>query len=185
MPPQHAVYSSSARNSSFFASSANVLEKLKIEDSGKIDMTRDGMASTTMATIEVVKGSAQTIRGLGLGRSFSWKLKSKSERSQLSTPVHLLAAMPSPLGFCSRQPPPNYVPSTHVLVQVWGVALDGRDDVVVRKEKTGFIPGRSFVGRVVETGWEVSEDIIKKGEWVVGLIDVKKVCACYSYFVLC
>ena len=39
----------------------------------------------------------------------------------------------------------------------------------------GYIPGRSFVGRVLECGWEVGEEIGKRGDWVVGLLDVKKV----------
>jgi hypothetical protein len=60
-------------------------------------------------------------------------------------------------------------------VQVWAVGLDGRDEIVVKKEKTGFVPGRSFVGRVVETGWDVSDDAVRKSEWVVGLVDLKKV----------
>ena len=39
----------------------------------------------------------------------------------------------------------------------------------------GYIPGRSFVGRVLECGWEVREQVVRKGEWVVGLLDVRKV----------
>ena len=39
----------------------------------------------------------------------------------------------------------------------------------------GYIPGRSFVGRVLECGWEVRDEEVRKGEWVVGLLDIKKV----------
>jgi hypothetical protein len=39
----------------------------------------------------------------------------------------------------------------------------------------GYIPGRSFVGRVLECGWDVRDEVVKKGEWVVGLLDVRKV----------
>ena len=39
----------------------------------------------------------------------------------------------------------------------------------------GYIPGRSFVGRILECGWEVSEEEGKRGDWVVGLLDVRKV----------
>ncbi len=39
----------------------------------------------------------------------------------------------------------------------------------------GFVPGRSFVGRVLESGWEVKEEVAKKGDWVIGLLDVRKV----------
>jgi hypothetical protein len=39
----------------------------------------------------------------------------------------------------------------------------------------GYIPGRSFVGRVLECGWDVGDEVGKRGDWVVGLLDVKKV----------
>jgi hypothetical protein len=41
----------------------------------------------------------------------------------------------------------------------------------------GLIPGRSFVGRVVECGWEVREDVLRKGDWVAGLLNIKKASA--------
>jgi hypothetical protein len=186
LPPSHAVYSSSARNSRILDSGVAFLEKLRIEDSGKVDMTRSGMASTTMATIEVVTGSAEKLRGRGINRPFSWKSRSQFQtlkrpssgtwdKAHTPTPLHLLYGTSSPLGFCSHRNPPTYVPSNHVLVQVWAVGLDIRDDVIVGQEKTGFIPGRSFAGRAVETGWEVPDDCVRKGEWVVGLTDLRKV----------
>jgi hypothetical protein len=66
------------------------------------------------------------------------------------------------------------------LVQVWTVGVDGVDERLVSgkgKEKAdvGFTPGRSFIGRVLECGWEVKEEDAKKGEWVIGLLDVRKV----------
>ncbi|KAK7051312.1 hypothetical protein VNI00_004812 [Paramarasmius palmivorus] len=48
----------------------------------------------------------------------------------------------------------------------------------------GFIPGRSFVGRVLECGFEVSDDVVRKGEWVVGLLDVKKCGALQEFIVV-
>lgn len=41
--------------------------------------------------------------------------------------------------------------------------------------EVGYIPGRGFVGRVLECGWDVGEEVVRKGEWVVGLLDVRKV----------
>lgn len=139
------------------------------------------------------------------------------------------------LGFTSYRQPPDYVPSGSVLVQVWGVGVDGFDaklvgisvgggpsnsvspakpssvpeapprtrkgslvrSVSLRSKKgsqrtgsydggsegggsvsepqVGYIPGRSFVGRVLECGWEVKDEVVKRGEWVVGLLDIKKV----------
>ncbi len=38
----------------------------------------------------------------------------------------------------------------------------------------GFIPGRSFVGRAIAVGYEVNG--IEKRDWVMGLLDVRKVC---------
>ena len=46
--------------------------------------------------------------------------------------------------------------------------------------EVGFIPGRSFVGRVLEVGWELGDEVIRKGEWVVGLVDVRKVGSLHS-----
>ncbi|KAF8966437.1 hypothetical protein BDZ97DRAFT_1807914 [Flammula alnicola] len=43
-----------------------------------------------------------------------------------------------------------------------------------RVADVGYIPGRSFVGRVLECGWDVSDEVVRKGEWVVGLLDVRK-----------
>ncbi|KAJ7265906.1 hypothetical protein B0H12DRAFT_1100067 [Mycena haematopus] len=40
--------------------------------------------------------------------------------------------------------------------------------------QVGFIPGRSFVGRVLECGWEVRDEVARRGEWVVGLLDIRK-----------
>ncbi|KAG6828759.1 hypothetical protein H0H92_006838 [Tricholoma furcatifolium] len=47
----------------------------------------------------------------------------------------------------------------------------------------GYIPGRSFVGRVLECGWEVGEEVVKKGDWVVGLLDLKK-CGGLTQFIV-
>ncbi|KAF9782772.1 hypothetical protein BJ322DRAFT_1008759 [Thelephora terrestris] len=133
-----------------------------------------------MATVEIVKGTAEAgNRPGGLSRSISRRLSTRLRSRSKSgpSPGHLAQEMPTPLGLCSHLSPPTHVPPHHVLVQVWAVGLDSRDAAIVLKDKhntPGFIPGRSFVGRAVEVGWEVREDIVKKGEWVVGLMEVKK-----------
>jgi len=108
----------------------------------------------------------------------------------------------SPLGFTAYRKPPIYVGGSSVLVQVWAVGLDGVDARLVgvhpskqsspgipygvQEEKSvgkdkkchvplGYIPGRSFIGRVLEVGWEVDEHTVKKGEWVIGLSSVQTV----------
>jgi hypothetical protein len=179
---------------------------------GEVDLTKGGMAQTTMATVEVVRGiakastsnSAKTVRRKVLPMSFtmpSFMGKSPSRKGKEK------AVDESPLTFTSWRKPPGYVGATGVLVQVWAVAVDGVDHTLVRgawpspplpnsrikggskdgestkKADVGFVPGRSFVGRVLECGWEVREDIMKKGDWVVGLLDVKKVCVLFSSMV--
>ncbi|KAI8984976.1 hypothetical protein BD414DRAFT_529595 [Trametes punicea] len=127
---------------------------------------------------------------LSLGRSFSLSLKPK--RRESATPVHLQGSLPLPVAFTAHVSPPTYVPESHVLVQVHAVGLDTLDSLIVHEKsgmnggagmgvgkgigggKAGFIPGRSFVGKVVECGWAVSPEVCKRGEWVVGLLDVRK-----------
>ena len=183
LPPAHSTYSTSAsaRNSLLLSGGADILQKLKVEDTGKVDLSRSGLASTTMATIEIVNGTAEAgNRSGGLTRSLSQKLSTRLKPRDKSgrAPSHLAQELPTPLGFCSHVSPPTHVPPHHILVQVWAVGLDSRDAAIVLKDKQntpGFVPGRSIVGRAVEVGWEVRGDIIKKGEWVVGLMEVKKV----------
>ena len=182
LPPAHSTYSASASTrNSLILNGEDILQKLKIEDVHKVDLSRSGLASTTMATVEIVKGSAETGgRSGGLTRSLSQRLSTrfKSRGKSGRAPSHLAREMPTPLGFCSRISPPTHVPPHHVLVQVWAVGLDSRDAAIVLKDKQsipGFIPGRSFVGRAIEIGWEVRGDVVRKGEWVIGLTEVKKV----------
>ena len=205
---------------------------------GKVDLTRSGIAQTTMATVEVVHGlgaTAKTGRGIlgALGRKMSLgRRKTLPMRTNLDRPrarrsednttaagARELSAH-QPLGFTSYRKPPDYVPSSCVLVQVWAVGADGIDarlvglrsgarnavdtlrptnimnghvkkggslrwnivrgavaptDQDLNQPVVGYIPGRSFVGRVLECGWGVEDDIVKKGDWVVGLLDVRKV----------
>lgn len=190
LPPAHSTYSASApaRNSLLLGDGAGILQKFKVDDVHKVDLSRGGLAGTTMATIEIVKGTAEAgSRPGGLTRSFSrrlsTRLKSRSKSGQ--PPRHLAREMPTPLGLCSHLSPPTHVSPHHVLVQVWAVGLDSRDAAIVLKDKQnapGFVPGRSFVGRAVEVGWEVRGDIVKKGEWVVGLMEVKKVQSVFLSF---
>jgi len=156
-----------------------------------------------MATVEVVRGAAAAVsstNGKRLSRSFSLNIgKSKDKRKRDATPAHLRGTLPLPVAFTAHIPPPSFVPSSHVLVQVFAVGLDGLDSLIVQEKaesrgggggsmrgkgkRRGFIPGRSFVGRAIECGFEVNKDVCKKGEWVVGLLDVRK-CGALAEFVL-
>lgn len=158
---------------------------------GKIDLVRMGMAQTSMATVEVSRGVAEQNGGADgrkKRRHFSFQLtlklpmgKGKGKGKEALTPSHLLDSLPLPVTFLSHIPPPSYVPSSHVLVQVFAVGLDPLDSLIVQEKTgngakgTGFIPGRSIAGKVVECGWEVKGDVCKKNEWIIGLLDVRKV----------
>ncbi|KAK0206127.1 hypothetical protein DFS33DRAFT_1255586 [Desarmillaria ectypa] len=203
---------------------------------GKVDLTKSGVAQTTMASVEVVRGLSGTkgFKGI-LGRKES--VASRGRGKQRSTDATL--------GFTSYRAPPTYVPSGSVLVQVWSVGIDAIDARLVGSEdgikaskssssmsrsgsmtgqaqpslmrsvslrarlartpshqrgrsedgvdnrwrgsessvEVGFVPGRSFVGRVLESGWEVKEEVAKKGDWVIGLLDVRK-CGALQEFVI-
>lgn len=167
---------------------------------GKVDLARAGIAQSSMATVEVVRGVAQaqtpsSPRKKKRTLSFSFKAlgnvvgkaRGKGKSKEAETPAHLLEVLPLPVAFTAHIPPPSYVPSSYVLLQVFAVGIDSLDSLLVRdkvsaglgagkgKNSAGYIPGRSLVGRVIECGWEVNGDVCKKGEWVIGLLDVKKV----------
>lgn len=165
---------------------------------GKIDLAREGKAQTTMASIEVVRGVAETLPG-GKGsllrrtstksKRSSWLFAGAGGATSVSSDLSKLGnggvgsgseGLAGALGLTSHLKPPSHCPSSHVIIQVHAVSLDGLDaQLVAEKVKgssgAGFVPGRSVMGRVVEVGWEVKEEIVKRGEWVVGLVDPKKV----------
>jgi NADPH:quinone reductase-like Zn-dependent oxidoreductase len=127
-----------------------------------------------MVSIEVVRGAA------------SISLLSSNFRKRNSAPrLKNKQDLTGTIALASRRPPPSFVPNSDVLVQVYAVGLEGLDRQIVRdkiawsdaggKGATGFVPGRGVLGRVVECGLEVSTETLKKGEWVVGLLDAKKV----------
>ncbi|KAI1793028.1 hypothetical protein LXA43DRAFT_886421 [Ganoderma leucocontextum] len=194
--------------------------KGKATAEGHIDLVRSGVAQSSMATIEVIRGVAATIANgtlplstnnsssskprrtlsFSLGRSFTFNFKGKKRES--ATPVHLRGGLPLPVAFTAHVAPPSFVPESHVLVQVHAVGLDTLDSLIVHDKagmngnsggltggkgigggKAGFIPGRSFAGKVIECGWAVREEVCRRGEWVVGLLDVKK-CGALAEFIL-
>ncbi|KAL1676786.1 hypothetical protein EV122DRAFT_215760 [Schizophyllum commune] len=150
---------------------------------GHVDLTRSGTAQTTMATAEVVRGLGGAASRNPLKRMFSSRRREAREGRQTA------------LGFTSHRPPPTYVPPNSVLVQVWAVGVDTLDGRLVgidvdsrcrkftgkerastdRQADVGYIPARSFVGRVLQCGWEVRDEQTRRGDWVVGLLDVRKV----------
>ncbi|KAL0065692.1 hypothetical protein AAF712_007333 [Marasmius tenuissimus] len=186
---------------------------------GKVDLTRSGVAQTTMASVEVTRGLSSSASS---SKRFSWLSKDKDLVKAKGK-----GRQESLFSFTSYRKPPTQVPEGHALVQIWAVGVDGvdaslsgistevvslerrsmsesgrdSDDGTVKRNwgtrrnssasatsssklkqpEVGFVPGRSFVGRIIEVGDEGGAR--KKGEWVVGLLDVRK-CGALQEFVV-
>ncbi|KAI9512702.1 hypothetical protein F5148DRAFT_1372919 [Russula earlei] len=150
--------------------------------SGHVDLARDGRAQVSMVSIEVVRGAAAISFFLPPGF-----------RKRNSAPRLLKHDLAGTLALASHGPPPSIVPNSAVVVHVYAVGLEGLDRQILMdklavsdaggKGATGFVPGRGVFGRVVECGLEVSTETLRKGEWVIGLLDAKK-CGALSEFVL-
>lgn len=145
--------------------------------SSSVDLTRSGLAQTTMSTISVIKGGA-VVQGQ---RRLSFRGILSRSSSTSSVPRGSAAkgkgVAESALALTSNTPPPSKLQSSQVLVRVWAVALDALDRLIVsekcsKSEGYGFVPGRSFAGRVVEAGWEVTA--VQKGDWICGLLELGK-----------
>jgi hypothetical protein len=117
-------------------------------------------------------------KGAGLGRSLSL-------RERLSRSVSLGRSAGKERQTRRDHSPDKLQPRIPTRAATLPHFLDKQEKYVPSASTTtipgiGYIPGRSFVGRVVECGWEVRDDVARKGDWVAGLLDIKKV----SYFTL-
>lgn len=150
---------------------------------GHINLARDGRAQGSMVSVEVVRGAASA--------SF---LSSGFRKRNSALPPHKKRDLAGAIALSSHRPPPSFVPNSDVLVQVHAVGLEGLDRQILidklavsdagGKGAITFVPGRGVLGRVVECGLEVSSDTLKKGEWVIGLLDAKKV-RCHRVYSSC
>lgn len=91
------------------------------------------------------------------------------------------------MSLTSHTPPPRKLSSTQVLVQVITVAVDEMDRLILRdkvrsESAYGFIPGRNFCGRIMETGWEVKR--LRIGDVIFGLQSSKKNGALAEFLVI-
>ncbi|EJD00980.1 uncharacterized protein FOMMEDRAFT_147656 [Fomitiporia mediterranea MF3/22] len=171
---------------------SNKRYSMRFGSSSHVDITRSGLAQTTMSTVSITKNAATSAlsgsrpRFLSLS-SLSLPTLGSDRKTKLPTmPSHLLGTLPPPLSFTSHTPPPSKVNSHQILVQVYAVAVDGLDDRIVyekaaRNDCYGFVPGRAFVGRAVEVGFEVNS--VSKSDSVIGLLDVRK-CGALAEFVV-
>ncbi|KAG8762868.1 hypothetical protein FRC11_007466 [Ceratobasidium sp. 423] len=162
-----------------------------------VDLTKAGLAQPTITSLSVIRGgpssrmrrislslslnsSASSLSGLS---SHNPSLSSLGSRSMLglgssaSIPLAVrLAEIEGALGLTSHVSPPRKIGSSQVRVEVHAVALDALDAIIVSKRLAkggyGFVPGRSFVGRVVECGFEVAN--VNLGDWVIGLTEIRR-----------
>jgi hypothetical protein len=162
-PPQNASESLPSRATQHYTSltlpvaSYDPISSPKFVDT--VDLTRSGDAQTTIATVETVSGlaSASVSSFLNLRRS---------------TPK--IPSEPT-LAFVHHRKPPSQVPPSGLIVQVWAVGLDRLDVHLLHGKSAGYIPGRSFLGRVYQSGYEVQDRVAKRGDWIVGLLDIRQV----------
>ncbi|KAL0576273.1 hypothetical protein V5O48_005717 [Marasmius crinis-equi] len=199
---------------------------------GKVDLTRSGVAQTTMASVEVTRGLSSSASS---SKKFSWLSK---EKGLVPVSAKGKGRQESAFSFTSYRKPPAHVPEGHALIQVWAVGVDGVDaslcgisfngeasngherrtvsedghaDLKVKRgwslkrdshtsnhkpshsagsnpklkqPEVGFVPGRSFVGRIMEVGDEDTRGAKKKGEWVVGLTDARECGALQEFIVV-
>ncbi|KIM25226.1 hypothetical protein M408DRAFT_74807 [Serendipita vermifera MAFF 305830] len=151
---------------------------------GSVNVVQLGVASTTMTTISITKGAAET---LNRNRKFSFPITLSTPRNSAEMPSHLASHETPIVSLTSHTPTPSKVQTNQVLVQVWCVALEGLDVLLTREKSKnadgyGFVPGRGFCGRVVEAGYGVSN--LRKGDWVMGLLEVAKSGALSEFVVI-
>ena len=165
---------------------------------GTVQMIRGAAAAAVSAHRHGGYGHGSGLGLLGgkFGGSVASLLLLKTGAKETKTPQHLRVkewANSTPLAFASCVSPPNRLAPNQVLVQVFMVGLDGLDALVVRDKagflsngggrggegEYGFVPGRSFVGRAIECGFEVRNCL--KGDWVYGLLDLTKVRDLYAF----
>jgi D-arabinose 1-dehydrogenase-like Zn-dependent alcohol dehydrogenase len=99
-----------------------------------------------------------------------------------STPAHLRHNLPPPVDFSSHLKPPQKVAKAQVLVQIYATAVDEADAKALEDKGRGdvgrWVPGRSFVGRVLSVGVEEKE--LVRGDIVIGLVDIRKVSLAFA-----
>jgi hypothetical protein len=142
--------------------------------SGKITLPK---SNSTMRSLTVTSNAAQT-----LNRSFFRNNTNIKLRQDPNLPSHLQNrnAARANITYSNLAPAPHKIRSDECLVQVFACAVDFWDRAKVeilhsRGQGYGFIPGRAFVGKVLETGSEVDAAKVSKGSFVYGLQDLKRV----------
>ncbi|CAO1625125.1 unnamed protein product [Parajaminaea phylloscopi] len=135
---------------------------------------------STMATVSVTSGAFRKEAKTVKRRSSSEVVGSSAPRraSLDHVPEHLRDELgQTTMNLTAHTPPPRKVGSSQVLVQIIAVAIDEMDRMLLREKVRsetayGWVPGRSFSGRIMEVGWEVKR--LRKGDVVFGLQSNRK-----------
>lgn len=142
---------------------------------------------TTMQSIAVTSGAFASRSKSVVKRKKSVDLNG-DRRTSADVPEHLQDELSlTTLSVTAHTPPPRKIGSHQVLVQVIAVAIDETDKLLLREKVRaenafGFVPGRSFCGRIVECGYEVKK--MRKGDVVFGLQDSRKSGALAEFMVI-
>lgn len=133
--------------------------------------------NSTMRALTLTSNATQT-----LGRSFWRNNTQKTLRQNPKLPDHLNGKLGSSatITYSNLTPVPHKVRGDECLVQVFACALDFWDRAKVeilhtRGQGYGFVPGRAFVGKVLECGNDVDSNKVKRGDFVYGLADLRRV----------
>lgn len=141
---------------------------------------------STMATVSVTSGAyAKTAAKKDRRKS---DVGTDGAAGSTDVPAHLQDELNlTLLSLTAHTPPPRKINASQVLVQVITVALDEMDRMLLREKVRsdsayGWVPGRSFCGRVMEVGWEVKR--MRKGDMVFGLQSNRKCGALAEFMVV-
>lgn len=139
-------------------------------------------SNSTMRALTLTSNATQT-----LNRSFWRNNTQKTLRQNPKLPDHLNGKLNSSatITYSNLTPVPHKVRGDECLVQVFACALDFWDRAKVeilhtRGQGYGFVPGRAFVGKVLECGNDVDANKVKKGDFVYGLADLRRVSQSYA-----
>ncbi|SCZ91958.1 BZ3500_MvSof-1268-A1-R1_Chr5-3g08246 [Microbotryum saponariae] len=131
------------------------------------------MTAVSVSAIAALGAQPKTFASGGSG----WSLFKKAAPPLASTASPKKFDPLRDLTVSSMQPLPKKVKSDEVLVEVFAVPIERVDvdrakKAASQQEGFGWIPGRGFYGKVVDTGLEVNK--VKQGELVWGVQPLKK-----------
>ena len=157
------------------------------EEGVETEWEREVQKGEESEDVDVSRSTPQQASSLsGLGRSFSLKMSRKQRGSVVAGQQQELPQARGRTPSLSKSfslKRNNTTQSSsqsqqHTLIKSSSQRQAQRQKMLQKtthRAEVGYIPGRSFVGRVLECGWDVRDEDIRKGEWVVGLLDIKKV----------